>query len=130
MTPVDWNVLLAPTVPWQDAYATVEREARRMLTAYLEPAATVSTTHLADMLYPPDQMRGEAGIAARARIFKALAALAEKGLSDCASRGAPMQKKAWRAGKLQQTTVRPWLWHAPREKQPGTICPHCGKDLF
>lgn len=111
MTPNDWNRLLAPAVPWQEAYAVVAREARAYLIA-LKPAGveTMSTMDLAAGLYPPQDMRGEVGVAARKRIFKALAALAKHELDDCVVKGEPRAAKI--GGKT--VTARPWRWRAPQ----------------
>lgn len=106
MNAAEWNAILAPHVPWQDAYVAVEREARAYLV--LTDAKLLSTTELADALYPPADMRGEAGIGARRRLFKALAALTNHGLQDCCTRAEPCKSRRG------LRTVRPWLWHTPR----------------
>lgn len=122
--PAFWNVTMAEAVPWQEAYKAVEMAARDKL-AGIE--RTLTTNELVEELYP-EQFAREAGITARKRIYKALAALATRGLADCASRGEP--RKLRHAKKL----VRPWLWHAPTvELNPEAVaantvrqCPHCG----
>lgn len=115
MTPSEWNAVLAPGIPWQDAYAAVEREARAFLVI---SGGQHTTTGLVDALYPPAEMRGDAGIGARHRLFKALAALTSHGLQDCCTRGEA--RKSRRGLRL----VRPWLWHSPRvQLQPKEFAP-------
>lgn len=126
MTPSQWNIALAPSVAWQSAYADVEKQARAHLTANPCIDDGCSTEELVEALYPLRLAQGD-GILARRRIYKALAALATRGLADCATRGAPRN-----LGKTKNTKIRPWLWHEPREKNPeskGNICPHCGGAL-
>jgi hypothetical protein len=122
--PTDFNAALAPAVEWREAYAAVEREARALLILNGDPRENYTTAEMVEALYPEALARGD-GITARKRIFKALAALATKGLADCATRGEP--RKLRHANKM----VRPWLWHAPAERndEAGQICPHCGKLL-
>lgn len=102
LTPQEWNEALSPDKHWNDRYATVAREARTVLLASVK---TLSTTELADILYPPQFMRGDEGMRARRCIFKALLKNAEKALFDCATRGPEKRNKFG--------TVRPWRWHAP-----------------
>lgn len=125
-TPSEWATILAPTVAWQACYPIVEGEVRAKC-ADLLAGETLSTNDLVEQMYPEALARGE-GITARRRLYKAIAALAPRGLSDCCSRGEP--RKLRHAAKL----VRPWLWHMPSERpteaQPGARkCPHCGGDL-
>lgn len=118
--PAEWNRDLAANVPWQSAYATVEREAKAFLTAsVLADATPLGTAALVEHLYPAAAVRGEEGVAARNRIFKALDALTGYGLRDYCSRGEPRLNHA-------KKTVRPWLWHGPRERPK---CPTCGREL-
>lgn len=123
INPAMWNELLAPAVGWQDAYAHVERSAREYL-ATGKRDDNWTTTELVEALYPEQFARGD-GITARARIFKALAALAPRGLADCATRGPERRLK--HSNKM----VRPWLWHAPAERnaEAAAVCPNCGKPL-
>jgi hypothetical protein len=127
MTPFDWDKAMAPNVPWQEAYATVERMARAHLEHNPMLDGDLSTADLVDALYPEEWARGE-GVTARKRIFKSLAALATRGLAAYCHRGP--ERKLAHSAKM----VRPWLWHAPREAnveaqaagfKPIT-CPHCG----
>lgn len=125
MLPAEWTAALAPNVEWRAAYATVAREARFFLThSPLAADVPLSTTELVEHLFPEKLARG-AGIEARKRIFKGLAALATHDLADCASRGAEQRKM----GKVS----RPWLWHPPAERNPEAVetkhCPHCGGAL-
>lgn len=117
LTAQQWDDALASTVHWRDAYATVEREARVYLVersvTYNAPISTAELVLSLGSGY-------ERGV--HKRIFKALSALAEHGLSDCCHRG--MAKKLGRTG----TMIRPWLWHAPLG-QHGPRCPHCGGVL-
>lgn len=117
-----WNAVLAPAVTWQDAYAAVEEQVRLLLSryAYQRPEGA-TTAEVVEALYPFGDTRGLEGLKARARIFKALAALATRGLADCATRGDPVTNKM---GK----TVRPWRWHAP---DPNVVksCPTCRRPL-
>lgn len=112
MKPADWDEILAPSVPWQDAYAIVEREVRAFILA--TPAGRVSyltTDEVVSGLYP-EQFAKKEGVTARKRLYKALAALATKGLADCVTRGEPR-----RLGNTKKM-IRPWLWHAPVAKEP------------
>mgnify|MGYP003559721779 FL=1 len=128
MTPAQWNALLAPAVPAIEAYKSVEEAARLHLS--MNPLFTevgITTNELVEALYPEALARGD-GVLARARIYKALAALATRGLADCATRGQP------RKLKHMNKTVRPWLWHEPGEKNPEAQdgvkrCPHCNGEL-
>lgn len=104
MTSDEWNKLLAPSVHWKDAYLSVEREARAYLT--IGNKVNVSTSALVEALYPIAEARGEAGVTARGRIFKALAALADHGLRDCNYRGEPKP--------MRGRTIRPNIWTEPR----------------
>lgn len=104
MTSDEWNKLLAPSVHWKDAYLSVERGARAYLT--IGSKVNVSTSALVEALYPIAEARGEAGVTARGRIFKALAALADHGLRDCNYRGEPKP--------MRGRTIRPNIWTEPR----------------
>lgn len=119
MTPVEWNAALAPEIGWQSAYATVERVTRSYLAA--TRPALVSTNALVGELYP-EQLAIGAGIDARKRLFKALMALAERGLADCVTRGPA--RKIGKTGRMG----RPFLWHEPKG-QSVPLCPHCGKAI-
>lgn len=127
MTPADWNLILAPDVPWQKAYASVEASARAHLIANPCFDAGCSTEELVEALYPKRFAIGD-GILARKRIYKALAALATRGLADCATRGPERN-----LGHTKNLKVRPWLWHEPTapndEAQGIRLCPHCGGKL-
>lgn len=101
-----WVEALAPTVPWQIAYATVEREAREYLTNL--PAPRLSTSGLVEALFPVMSTRG-AGIKARNRIFLALKALAKHTMKDCAQ-AVPGHKTYFG----RQT--KPLIWTRPAAK--------------
>lgn len=116
-TPEQWNAVVGPAVTWRDAYALVEEQARLHFRKL--GAECLSTGAVVEALYPELAARGEVGVKARARIFKALAALAERGLVDCATRGELRLNGMGR-------NVRPWLWHAP-DPNVKRVCPACGK---
>lgn len=106
MTPSEWNAALAADRPWQEAYATVEQQVK-VLFAHnpLYEHDTLGTSTLVEALYPETYARGE-GVTARRRIFKALQALATRGLQDYATKG---------PAKLNRMHVmaRPWVWRKP-----------------
>lgn len=106
----EWNRLLAEAVPWAEAYPAVEREARAYLQISFCGAVmqNMTTGELVEKLYSEQFAKGE-GITARKRIYKALAALATRGLADCCTKGEPRPLK-----HNKKKLVRPWLWHAPR----------------
>lgn len=129
MTPQQWNEALAEGVAWQKAYAEVEKQARAHLIANPCFDAGCTTEELVEALYPAKLALGD-GILARKRIFKALKALATRGLADCASRG-PARVLGNRKSGVK---IRPWLWHDPTEPNDeaegsGKTCPHCGGAL-
>lgn len=108
MTALEWDVALAPNIPWQNAYALVEKSARlHLLHNPKIDGDTLSTAAFVEIIYAESSMRGDAGLYARRRIFKALAALATRGLSDCCTRGPEKH-----IGRTKRTG-RPWFWHAP-----------------
>lgn len=117
MNAEEWKKAMDPGVPWVQAYATVEREARRFLTGY---KGQLETTVLVDELYPRAG-RLIVDIAVRKRIVKALMALATHGLADCCHRG----ESTWHKGLKRP--IRPWIWHAPIEERR---CPSCGQLVF
>ena len=115
-----WNNLLADSVPWRQAYTSVEREAK----AYLEitqPSNPLSTAQLVEGLYPAEEARGSAGICARRRMFRAFAALADHDMKAWCVKGEPRRNKF---GK----TVVPVLWR-PYVEPARPVCPHCGGEL-
>ena len=119
-SPADWNKLLAPEMHWKRAYPLVERAVREFLTDRWED---MGTADLVEALYPVAQARGDAGMAARKRLIKALLTLAQHGLCDCASKGPHKH----RYGK----DVKPWRWHAsttPKVHEP-EVCPCCKRPL-
>lgn len=119
MLPAEWNRDLAATVPWEPAYATVEREAKAFLSGSVLADSDCGTAELVEHLYPLNLARGEDGVYARNRIFKALDALAKHGLRDYCHKGEPRLNKA-------KKMSRPWLWHGPRERPK---CPTCGRPI-
>ena len=117
MTPAEWNAILAKEQPWKVAYAAVERAVK----AHLDLAEdTISTNELAEALYPPQFARGD-GILARARLYKAFAALARHELQAYCTRGELTKSK-------RGVMIRPMRWHSPKEIVVKT-CPHCGKEV-
>lgn len=96
---------LAQGIDWKIAYAEVERHARQILIASVPTKSTIGTTALCEALFPPEFVRGDNALYIRRRIFKALQALATRGLADCATQGPPMKRKFG--------TIHPWLWHSP-----------------
>lgn len=129
MKPVtEWCAKLDRASPWQDAYAFVEQEARSYLAGF-PPERRIATEQLVESLFSEKLARGPAAYV-RQRIFKALAALATRGLADCVRRGVEKQN---RMGQ----TIRPWTWGAPQVEfnpeyeVPRTVkaCPHCGGQL-
>lgn len=114
----DWRglqVALAADNGWQSAYAYVEETVRERLSdpdtvarLHLE-ADTLSTTALVELLWPEQFAKGD-GITARKRLYKALKALATRGLADCAERGVSEERVIGGVKRF----ARPWRWHAPR----------------
>lgn len=105
MLPNEWNAAMNGT-PWQDAYAAVEREVKAAFAHNpLLEHDTLSTSGLVEVLYPETYARGD-GALARRRIFKALQALATRGLSAYASQGPSKLNR-------MKVSVRPWFWRQP-----------------
>jgi hypothetical protein len=119
-TPDQWNAVLAPAISWRDAYKDVEQQTRSML-GTLRDGDTISSADLVEALYPVEAARGEDALKARTRIFKALSALAERGLGDCCTRGEPVKRRFG--------MIRPWRWHAPVPGRAVAICAGCGRPL-
>lgn len=96
MSPKAWEAALAPDQHWTVAYPLVERAVRSFLA---EQWANLTTDDLVQHLYPVSQVRGEAAMAARQRLYRALMTLAKHGLADCASTykkpGARLIKQGW-----------------------------------
>lgn len=105
MTPGQWAEALAPEVPWQKAYPIVAEQARLHISHNVLVGEECSTSELVEALFPERLARGES-ITARKRIFKALTALAPRGLKDYCHKGEPM-----RAGMMKG--ARPWRWQPP-----------------
>ena len=122
MTPAVWNMVLATAVPAALASEHVAREVRTLLDS---STAFLSTTELADRLYPPEHARGEEGQAARRRLFNCLRWLAGNGMSDYATRGEPRVRKRYGRQRLE----RPIIWHAPVKAEAARVCPNCGFEL-
>ena len=114
---------VAPTVPWQVAYKAVEEKVRVFLST-VPVTEYLTTSDLVEELFPEELARGDL-IYHRRRVFKALAALATRGLSDCTTRGDPKH-----LGNTKQM-VRPWHWHQsiPGRTPPAAVCQTCGKPL-
>ena len=119
--PTEWNFVLAPDQHWTVAYPKVERRVREFLS---EQWANLTTDELVQQLYPVAQVRGEAAMTARQRLYRALMTLAKHGLADCASTykkpGARLIKQGW-------------IWHmssAPSvHKVEPEVCPCCKRAL-
>jgi hypothetical protein len=107
MTPQEWNAALSANVPWQQAYATVETATRALLNAWPDDEYG-ATSDLVEELYPMKLVRGDDGVYARKRIFKALMALAPRGLKDCCKKGAP-KRRFGNGGPM----IQPWEWFKP-----------------
>lgn len=131
MTPADWTKALAPDVPWQQAYEMVRDQAawQLELNVLWDGRRTVTTAELVEAMWPEALARGD-GIVARRRLFKALAALATRGLSRYCTKG-PARKH-----KTTGRPIVPWMWHAPNTDAPAdppraevVTCPHCGGTL-
>lgn len=109
------SAALQPTIPWAVAYSAVETaviatlsEPDTIARLHLEQQ-TLSTKELVELLWPETLARG-AGITARKRLFKALAALATRGLAPYCTQGEPTRNK--RLGR----DIRPWRWHSKKER--------------
>lgn len=103
----EWNAGLAPDIGWQIAYAVVEREVKALFAANpLYEHDTIGTSELVEALYPETYVRSDEARAARQRIFKALQALATRGLSAYAFQGPEKLNR-------MKVRVRPWFWRAP-----------------
>lgn len=98
---------LSPANEWATAYPIVENIARDFLNDPEQGAFEFSTNEVVEALWPESLARGE-GITTRKRLYKALLALAPRGLADCATRGE--ERKVKHSTRL----IRPWLWHAPK----------------
>lgn len=110
-----WNKKLDRSYGHREAYAFVEVEARALLAKYhWQRPAGVSTNELAEALIGDELITSEA----RKRLYKALAALSTRGLSDCVTKGEPVQR--------QFGMIRPNLWHKPTQ---ATVCVGCGRPL-
>lgn len=112
------SAALQPTIPWSVAYAAVEAAVTATLSdpdviarLHLEQQ-TLSTKELVELLWPETLARGP-GITTRKRLFKALAALATRGLSPYCTQGEPTRNK--RLGR----DIRPWRWHSKKERSAG-----------
>jgi hypothetical protein len=115
--PTEWNAILSPSQHWKEAYPKVERRVREHLADQWED---FTTAELVERLYPVAQARGDVGLAARQRLFKALMTLATHGLADCAS-------KSKIAKRVAGQQVYGWRWHAsttPSVHAP-EVCPCC-----
>ncbi len=111
MTPLatNWRATLGREVHWTIAYPAVEEAVVAYLTAH---PGRLSTGDLVEALWPAaDAARqGADAIWARRRIFKALMALAPRGLADFAHKG-DIPRRMGKTGIM----VSPWLWEAPPE---------------
>lgn len=102
---------------WQVAYAWVEDQARAILDQ-LSPGCALSTTELAQRVYPMDHAAG------KKRVFKALAAAATKTMTRYVTFGEPE--------KIGPRTGRRKTWHRPGAEiipPPKKVCAGCGRPL-
>jgi hypothetical protein len=114
----DWRGLqtaLAADNDWQGAYAYVEESVRERLSdpdtvarLHLEQD-TLSTNQIVELMWPERFAKGD-GITARKRLYKALKALATRGLADCCERGPQVEVVIAGVKRF----ARPWRWHAPK----------------
>lgn len=120
--------LLAPDVPWQKCYAGVAIRAREVLKGRQYP---LSTAGLVEALYPLSSVEGSQGIAARARLFAALAALVTHDLACYARRGDPQRKRYPMRGGWRFVTNTPWLWadYGSPNDEAKPRCPACGRSI-
>lgn len=119
MTPAEWNRALRD-VPAVIAGNTVAQQVRALLDG---GAYFLTTTELADLLYPPQHARGDDGMAARKRLFACLRWLAENGMAPYATRGDPVIRTRYGRKRVEH----PLIWHAPIETK--RRCPNCGVEL-
>lgn len=110
LTPANWNKVLAPNVPWQEAYAAVEAAVKALYEGAGPLVNHFTTAELVETLYPETWARGE-GITARKRIFGALKALAKHQLKDYCEPGEPRPLK-----HNKNRLVTPLIWRAPLPK--------------
>ena len=101
----DWNTVLAPSNPWREAYPVVAAAVRGYLEAHVIAPATIGTSELAKSIVAGSYLRDPV---LKARLFRALKALAAHDLSDCVRRGEPVKRPFY-----NRQTVRPLLWSAP-----------------
>lgn len=117
-----WRSVLAPAIPWQDAYPRVASSVKALL-AGVTPASALSTVEVVERLWPQAEIHDEADEMARARIFRALRAMIARDLKDYNRPGEA--KKSFRG-----RTIVPRLW---AEYMPANVvqktCPHCGGAL-
>lgn len=124
MTPQEWNVAL-PGKRWQETYPIIEREARAFL-ELRKAKSTITTSELVEFLYPRKfAEQSDAGLEARAIIFKALLADKNPWRSEYAAQG-PKRLTGMNKGS------RPWLWGARRAASDpaNATCPTCGQEIF
>lgn len=116
MIPTTEWAKLDPNSRWQDCYPVVEAAAKRILD---DPVTgTMTTVELADRLLPEQYA---VGTKRKARVFKALEALAEHGLFEY-----------WTAGPAKfhprlKRNIRPKLWHGRKPKE--RRCPTCNQII-
>ena len=114
----DWRGLqtaLAADNAWQGAYEYAEESVRERLSdpdtvarLHLEQD-TLSTNQIVELMWPEQFAKGD-GITARKRLYKALKALATRGLADCCERGPQVEVVIAGVKRF----ARPWRWHAPK----------------
>ncbi len=125
MTPQEWITAMAQDVPWQKAYEVVRVQAAALLNHSVVAADGMSTTELVEALWPERYAPG-AFIFQRRRVFKALMALASRGLAEYCTLGPP------KLNRMRQT-VRPKRWHSRLHSVVAAPlvqrCPHCGKEF-
>lgn len=114
MTPAQWTELLADK-SWPEAYPLIEKLVRATL-ANVSADRSWSTEELVNCICPKaacppahPQSSNKLGqpehADTRDKLFRALKALAPRGLADCCHRGPARKMRG--IGRI----IRPWLWH-------------------
>jgi len=125
-----WIELLAAQRAWRDCYPIVAHKVCAALAGETEP---ISTSALAEALWPVASVEGVIAVKCRQRLFQALKAMATRELAAYARRGEAYQRKVFNHGRWVIQTARPWLWAdygiANVEAITRPKCPHCGGEL-
>lgn len=101
-----------PAVPWQDAYAFIERKAKEFLDTH---EGTLSTQQLVECLWPENDVRGVEAIDSRQRLYR--------GLSKTAAHGLALYCHFGPEKILYGRSISPLRWHKAdpdraKEKKP------------